>query len=188
VALLAIRYVGAITCLLVMHGTIIYGAYAEAVAVGLAYSTLNLAVACAAAGARALRGPWIAPVVLMLSAEIAVLCGYGSAVALVLAPSVVMNSLLLLAFGHTLIPGNEPLITRFRRAEVGYVTPPFVFYTRRLTYLWTLLFAVATVSSLAAALWGNLAVWSWISLIAVPLVSAAFFLGEHVYRWVRYGP
>jgi uncharacterized membrane protein len=123
----------------------------------------------------------------MLGVLISVWYGYASAVALVLVPSVLVNALLLVLFGHTLLPKREPLITRFRRAEMGFVTPIFASYTRHLTLLWTLLFAVATASSLAAAAWGDLRIWSWISFFGVPVASVMLFLGEHVYRAVRYG-
>jgi uncharacterized membrane protein len=187
VPVMAIRATLAIICLLLMHVAMVRSAYAEAVAVGLAYACANLAIACATVGRKSLHGPWLVPVALMLGAEIAILYGYVSAIVLLLAPPVVVNALLCLLFGHTLLPGREPLITRFRRVEVGQVAPPFVSYTRHLTLLWTLLFAIATASSGAAAIWGDLTVWSWISLIAVPVANVAFFLGEHAYRWVRYG-
>jgi uncharacterized membrane protein len=54
--------------------------------------------------------------------------------------------------------------------------------------LWAVLFAIATIASVAAALWGDAAVWSWISLIAIPVASLSLFLGEHVYRALRFGP
>jgi uncharacterized membrane protein len=184
----AIRFLLTIACLLLVHVAILRGAYAVAVEVGLAYACTNFAIAFWNGDRKPLRSPWLLPVALMMSAQLAVWFGYTSAVALVLAPSVVMNAALLVLFGHTLLPGREPLITRFRRLEEGFVAPVFVSYTRFLTILWVVLFAVATAVSLAAASWGNVALWSWVSLIAIPAASLALFLGEHVYRVVRYGP
>lgn len=177
-----------IGCLVFIHVAILHGAYQLAVTAGLAYSCINFATVWSAGDKRALRSPWLVPVVLMIGAQLAIWCGYTSAVALVLAPSVVVNAMLFVLFGHTLLPGREPLITRFRRLEEGHVSPKFVSYTRYLTVLWAVLFAVATMASVAAAIWGDVALWSWVSLIAIPAVSLSLFLGEHVYRAFRYGP
>lgn len=184
----AIRISLTVGCLVFIHVAILHGAYRLAVAAGLVYSVINFAIVWATADKRRLQSPWLVPIVLMIAAQIAIWCGYTSAVALVLAPSVVMNAMLFILFGHTLLPGREPLITRFRRLEEGYVSLKFVSYTRSLTVLWAVLFAVATIISVAAALWGDTAVWSWVSLIAIPAASLSFFLGEHVYRALRYGP
>jgi uncharacterized membrane protein len=138
-------------------------------------------------GRRALRAPWIGIVVVLLGAQVATWLGYHSAVALVLAPSVIINAALLILFGQTLLPGREPLITRFRRLEHGEVTPMFVSYTRNLTIAWTLLFGFGALVSLMAAGMGDLALWSWVSLILLPAMTGTLFLGEHVYRAVRYG-
>lgn len=184
----ALRMVLAVACLLLGHAAILHGAYAMAIGLGLAYACVNVAIVWLSRGMRSLRTPWLVPVLLLLGAQIAVWLGYTSAVAVVLAPSIVLNLLLLLMFGHTLLPGREPLITRFRRLEFGHVAPIFVSYTRGLTMAWTLLFAVATAASVAAAAWGDFALWSWISFIGVPAASLSLFLGEHIYRAVRYGP
>src|SRR5215510_4310749 len=161
----AVRILGAIACLVLIHIGILIENYGVAVTVGLAYSCVSFAIGWFAAERRSLWSPWLVPIILMIGAEVAIWCGYTSAVALVLAPSVVVNAMLLVLFGHTLLPGREPLITRFRRIEQGYVALKFVSYTRYLTMLWVILFAIATIASVAAALWGDAGLWSWVSLI-----------------------
>jgi len=94
---------------------------------------------------------------------------------------------MLYIFGHTLLPGKEPLITRFRRLDLGHVEPKFIGYTRQLTMLWTILFAAGTLVSLAAAISGNVELWSWIAFVLLPALTVMLFLGEHVYRAYRYG-
>lgn len=183
----AMRIVLPIACLLLGHTAIVYGAHAVAVAVALAYACANVAIVWLSGGRPTLRTPWLIPAVLLLGAQVAVWLGHSSAVIVVLAPSILLNLLFLALFGHTLLPGREPLITRFRRLEFGHVAPVFVSYTRRLTVAWTVLFAVATAASVFAAVWGDLALWSWIAFIGVPFASLSFFLGEHVYRAFRYG-
>jgi hypothetical protein len=85
-----------------------------------------------------------------------------------------------------LLPG-EPLITRFRRLDIGHVEPKFIRYTRQLTMLWTIVFAAGALASLAAAMSGNVELWSWIAFVLLPALTVALFLGEHVYRAYRYG-
>jgi len=187
-ALQALRAALTIACLLLMHFAILRGAPALAVACGLVFAGANLAIAVRSGGRPLGRNPWLIPVVALSGAQIAMWFGYTSAVAVVLAPSAIVNIFLMILFGHTLLPGREPLITRFRRLDVGHVAPMFVPYTRRLTVLWTLLFAAATVASIGAAVWGSIALLSWIAFIFVPAASLSFFLGEHVYRAFRFGP
>jgi len=175
----------AIVSLLIIHVAIVRQADAVAVIAGLGYAGANLAIDWRAGAGR--RSVWLVAIGALLAALAAILAGYASAVALLLAPSVVVNAALLALFGHTLMPGREPLITRFRRFEIGYVAPKFIRYTRGLTILWTILFAFATAASLAAAVAGDIELWSWIAFVLLPLLTVGFFLGEHAYRAYRYG-
>ena len=183
-----IRILAAIVCLVFIHIAILKETYDLAVAAGLVYSSISFAIGWFAAERRSFWSPWLVPIVLMIGAQVGIWCGYKSAVALVLAPSVAVNAMLFVLFGHTLLPGREPLITRFRRVEQGYVTLKFASYTRYLTILWVILFAIATITSVAAAFWGGTALWSWISLVAIPVATSSLFLGEHIYRALRFGP
>jgi uncharacterized membrane protein len=182
-----LRIAIALASLVLIHVAITEDAQAMAVLVALIGYTATLGLNWFRTG----RPPGklaIAGVVVVLAALLVIWLGYASAVTVVLAPSVIFNAGLLVIFGHTLLPGREPLITRFRRIDVGFVAPVFVSYTRTLTALWTLIFAVGTTVSLGAALWGDIALWSWLALIVLPIVTAVFFVGEHVYRAIRYGP
>lgn len=174
--------------LLLVHAAIVRGAYDVAVGIGVVCASANLVIALSADPRGRVWKLWLAPVGLMLAAAIAMLMGYEAAIGLVLAPSIVVNIVLIFIFGHTLLPRREPLITRFRRFHVGHVTPAFASYTRGLTALWTALFAVTGVVSIVAALSGDIALWSWMSFIAWPLATVVLFLGEHAYRAIRYGP
>jgi uncharacterized membrane protein len=184
---LGLRLALFVTSVLLAHAAILRGAYWAAAATGSAASVLFLLMSWWSEGRRALRTPWIGIVIVLLAAQIATWLGYHSAVALVLAPSVIINAALLILFGQTLLPGREPLITRFRRLEHGEVTPMFASYTRNLTIAWTLLFSFGVVVSLMAVGMGDVALWSWVSLILLPAMTGALFLGEHVYRAARYG-
>lgn len=181
------RILLAIVSFLTIHIAIVKQAPAAAVIVGLGYAVVNLALDWAQGASAARRIVWFAAIVLLMTALAAIWRGYASAIALLLAPSVLANLAMLYMFGHTLLPGREPLITRFRRLDVGHVAPKFIGYTRRLTMLWTILFAVGTLVSLAAAIAGNIEIWSWIAFVLLPALTVALFLGEHVYRAYRYG-
>jgi len=98
-----------------------------------------------------------------------------------------VNLAFMICFGRTLLPNQEPLITRFCRVEYGGQVPEaFVRYTRMLTLIWTALFAVFAVECLVP-----LAAPSTLSWL-VPLnllnggIVALFFLGEHVFRTWRF--
>jgi len=177
----------AVVSFLVIHVAIVQQAEAAAVVAGLAYAIANLAIDWRAGAGAGRRSVWFIAIGVLLTTLAAISAGYASAVALLLAPSVVVNAALFALFGHTLLPGREPLITRFRRFDIGYVAPKFIRYTRRLTVLWMILFAFGTAVSLAAAVAGNIELWSWIAFVLLPALSVAFFLGEHGYRAYRYG-
>lgn len=89
-------------------------------------------------------------------------------------------------FGRTLLPGREPLITRFARLEHRPFPDELVPYTRRLTWIWAL-FLVA-LAAIEAALWltASKAVWSLFANLLSYLLVAALFAGEYAYRRVRF--
>ncbi len=181
------RILLAIVSFLAIHIAIVKQAPAAAVIVGLGYAIINLVLDWGQGASFTRRVSWVAAIMLLLAALAAIWQGYASAIALLLAPSVLANLAMLYVFGHTLLPGKEPLITRFRRLEIGYVAPKFIGYTRQLTMLWTILFAAGAIVSLAAAISGNVELWSWVAFVLLPALTVALFVGEHVYRAYRYG-
>lgn len=105
------------------------------------------------------------------------------------APTVAIYVVMLVAFGRTLSPDTEPIITRFRRLDGMPLTEPMVQYTRRLTWIWTLLFGLAAVLTAAAVLTSEGAQGALVfSFGLMPLVMLVLFVAEHVYRAVHYGP
>ncbi len=104
----------------------------------------------------------------------------GATAALLGALPLAGNLLLAWHFGATLRPGREPLITRYTRAEQGFVAPGMGRYTRRLTWLWTLFFvAFAAVNLLTLA---GIGPAPGPSAVANVLLSLLFFLAEHPVR------
>ena len=101
-------------------------------------------------------------------------------------PPVAINLALCWFFGRTLVHGRTPLIARFAIMEQGTLTGELAAYTRTLTWLWTLLFAGAAAASALLALSGNRDAWSIFTNLVNYLLVAALFLGEFVYRKLRY--
>ena len=54
----------------------------------------------------------------------------------VLLPPVLVNAYLLTLFARSVLPGQEALITRFRRLSEQPMTEEIRHYTRQLTVLW----------------------------------------------------
>lgn len=105
---------------------------------------------------------------------------------LLYAPPVAMNVALCWLFGRTLVKGRVPLIARFAMIEQGTLTPELERYTRTVTWIWTLLFAAAATLSAALALSGSRDAWSLFTNLLNYLAVAFLFLGEYVYRRVRW--
>lgn len=101
-------------------------------------------------------------------------------------PPIAINLALCWLFGRTLAYGRTPLIARFALMEQGTLTEELARYTRRLTWLWTLLFAGAALASLALAVSGNRDAWSLFTNLVNYLLVAALFLGEFIYRRLRF--
>jgi uncharacterized membrane protein len=102
-------------------------------------------------------------------------------------PPILIPVLLCWLFGRTLANGRTPLISRFAELEQGgALTAELARYTRRLTWIWTLFFvALAAISAWLAAS-GDRVAWSWFTNFASYMLVGALFLGEFVYRRMRY--
>ena len=86
-------------------------------------------------------------------------------------------------FAATLLPGREPLISRYTRFDFGHLPPDCAGYTRGLTLLWAVLLA-GFAAAQAAALSG---LWRPSAVLGVEvLVGGALFLGEHLVRGLRF--
>lgn len=87
---------------------------------------------------------------------------------------VLMNALLMVVFGITLIHG-PPFIERVARLREPDLPPAAVRYTRVVTKVWTVFFALSGATSAALTLWGSLAWWTlYNGLISYLLVGFLF--------------
>jgi len=105
---------------------------------------------------------------------------------LLYAPPVLINLALAIVFGSSLRARREALITTFARMEHAELPADLALYTRRLTLVWTALFAAMAAVALALALAGSLATWSTFTNVVSYLLVAALFAGELAYRRRRF--
>lgn len=94
---------------------------------------------------------------------------------------------LFLVFGRTLLADREPLIAQISRRERGGILPAeLVAYTRNLTLVWTIYFALAAVTSVVLVRYATLATWSTFANLGNYLALALLFFGEYFYRLARF--
>lgn len=122
----------------------------------------------------------------LLLACLAVLAWQADRLVLLYLPPVAINLWFALLFGASLRRGSLPLITRIARLERGELEPELAAYTRRLTAIWTALFLAMATESLLLALFAPVALWSWFVNVWNYVFVAALYLGEQVYRRLRY--
>jgi uncharacterized membrane protein len=120
------------------------------------------------------------------AAGIALSAGKIDPALLVRLPPVVINGLLCLLFGHTLLPGQHPLISRFAEIIHGHALDDRALrYTRGVTQLWTGLFAFMALESLLLGLLAPPTVWSLFTNFFNYLLVGLVFLLEYRLRLKR---
>lgn len=101
-------------------------------------------------------------------------------------PPVLIPLALLMPFARSLRAGEEPLITRMARIARGTLPPDLAPYTRHLTILWVVVFALMILSAVLLALFASLHVWSIATNFVHYFVIGALILGEYLYRRWRF--
>lgn len=93
-------------------------------------------------------------------------------------PPVVINGILCILFGSTLLEGQKPLITRFAELMHGHALDETALrYTRGVTTLWTALFAAMMIESALLALLASPEIWSlFTNFVNYVLVLLVFLL------------
>ena len=104
-----------------------------------------------------------------------------------IAVPIAVNLVLCVLFGGTLAAGREPIIARFARLERGADLPgDLARYTRTLTVLWTAFFAAMAAVSACLAAWGSTFAWSLFTNVLNYVLVVLLFVGEYVYRRLRF--
>jgi uncharacterized membrane protein len=97
-------------------------------------------------------------------------------------PALVVAVLLLIGFGRTLLPGQEPLITTLAAERHGPLDAATVRYTRRVTQMWTVFFGLMIAEILLLPHLAPPRVRPVFAYGVNYLVIVALFLGEF---WLR---
>jgi uncharacterized membrane protein len=176
-----VRAATAITCLALFHAAIVTNKalYNVAAVVILLAAVLSRGVRGGRGRLMMAGGLGAIALALFLSAQITARLAHSL--------PLLVNLALMIYFGRTLLPNQEPLITQFCRVEYGGRVPEaFVRYTRMLTLIWTVLFAVFAVECVVPLVMPSTLKW----LVPLNLLNggivALFFLGEHVFRTWRF--
>jgi len=86
-------------------------------------------------------------------------------------------------FGRSLLPGRVALCTQLADKVHGPLSPREIWYTRRVTVAWAILFFVVTVISLLLFTFAPLRVWSaYINFCVMPMVIGMFLIETLVVR------
>ncbi|NNG21873.1 hypothetical protein [Telluria aromaticivorans] len=94
---------------------------------------------------------------------------------------VLVNAVLLAAFGHSLVSGM-PMVERLARLREPGLPPEGVAYTRRVTQAWCAFFAVNGAVALGTALFASEAVWSFYTGVLAYILMGMMFGGEYLLR------
>lgn len=182
----ALKISGPLVSIAGIHGSIVIGRPEFAVA-GMT-AGIGVMLIAALAYRESLSERIILAGMFVVFAGVSLFALHGDEIAqnVLLLPPVLIHVWMAYYFGRTLLPGKEPLITRFSRISRGTVPKELIRYSRMLTWIWTLFFVVFGAISIYSAVAMNLETWTWIVNIAGPGLAFALFLGEHMYRAVRY--
>lgn len=94
---------------------------------------------------------------------------------------VLINFFMFILFGYSLI--NPPsMIERIARQKEPDLPPIAVIYTRRVTQIWCLFFAMNTGISFATVLWASPEIWSLYNGLIAYIFMGLLFGGEYVVR------
>lgn len=105
---------------------------------------------------------------------------------LLFAPAILINAALAWIFGTSLRLGRDPVVSGFARLEQAELPADLAAYTRLLTWIWTALFVAMGAIAFALAVFGSLTAWSTFTNLITYVLVAILFVGEYVYRRIRY--
>ncbi len=101
-------------------------------------------------------------------------------------PPLLGSLFLLWLFGRSLAPGRTALISQFANAYHGELPPPVALYTRRVTMIWTVYFAVFAVSVLYLGFISPSSGGSFYINLFNYMMIALLLVGEYLIRINRF--
>ena len=96
---------------------------------------------------------------------------------------VAIHLLLALAFGLTLQPGRDSLVTALARRVHGTLTPAMAAYSRKVTLVWTGYFIAMAALSVVLYAVAPFDVWAAFANLVTPVAILVMFIGEYIVRY-----
>ena len=105
---------------------------------------------------------------------------------LIYLPPVAIPLGLLMVFARSLRTKEIPLITKFAMITEGKLDDEKKIYTRRITQLWSGVFAFMVLEGCSLAIWAPIEIWSWATHIGNYVLIALVLIIEFTYRQHRF--
>jgi uncharacterized membrane protein len=102
-------------------------------------------------------------------------------------PPILVISFITLNFARTLLPGEEPLITKIARVIFKDDGPEISAYTRRVTWLWTGFLSTILIQTILLSLFASIETWSLFTNVINYCFMGLLFIIEYIYRQIRFG-
>lgn len=179
-ALIAVAF----ACPFLTHYALASGQGLHLVAVIVSVQILIAALAFPARGLRRLR--WLA----LAAGALALVSAFQAARPVLMAATGLTHALihggLLAWFASSLLPGREALVSSLARQVHGPLDAEMAGYTRNVTKAWCVFFGAQLATSAALFAFAPTEDWSlFVNVLDLPFV-AAMFLGEYLFRLVRF--
>ncbi|GAC1629742.1 MAG: hypothetical protein NVS9B10_21380 [Nevskia sp.] len=129
------------------------------------------------------RGAWLA---LLGIAALLVLLPVGGTSWLLYLPPIAFPLVILASFAVSLLPGRTPLVSAIAARVHGLLPPALAAYTRRVTWLWTLVIAGMLAVNLELSFGGSREAWSLFTNGGDYLLLVSVFLLEYLWRRARF--
>lgn len=103
-----------------------------------------------------------------------------------LLPPILINVLLALLFGSTLLPGAKPIITQFAEIMRDELDADTRRYTEQVTVAWVIFFILMAIESALLALFAPPLIWSLFTNLINYLFLCLFFVVEYRIRIIQF--
>ncbi len=102
-------------------------------------------------------------------------------------PPILIISFFTINFSKSLLPGQEPLITKIARVIFQENGPKMVVYNRRVTCLWAGFLGILLIQTICLSLFAPIELWSLFTNVLNYLFMGLLFIIEYIYRQFRFG-
>lgn len=167
----------------VIHTAVIMDKVAIGYGVLLAMVFIHMMVNMYEQRHRKLKLFWVMLIGISVASCLAAVAYHWGATSALFIPPVLLNLVLMLVFGKSLLPGNVSIITQLRKmVRKEEPTPEIYRYTRQVTWVWTIFFAGLAAESAVLAMYFSLDTWSLFTNIINYVLIVVLFFGEYFYR------